>query len=106
MIGTLRVGLALDVERRLPVGEDVDVKGSELWEGGVETARLKSDRVGEAIPKGKVARSGVRVTMGGGVDRRNSKLGEAMLKLGRVASSITMGGRETGLALARRPLVL
>ena len=114
MMGTDRVGLLVAVERLLPVGDT----GEQLVqpvprEGGVETAKLKRDSVGEtaAVLKGKAARVGVTVTTGGETDGWFSSVGGVTLRVrldGIVPKGIlrmAIGSTESGL-LAIRPFVL
>jgi hypothetical protein len=117
MIGTLRVGLAVEVERNertLPVGEAGEVDRGELREGGIETVRLNRESVGEAVAalKEKLARVGVTVAVGRGREGRIVKDGGLILSIGLTsfATDDTFGvatdPSETGLAPARRPFVL
>ena len=87
MIGTLSVGLAVEEavrsERILPVGEVGDAAKGELREGGVETARLNREFLGEGVlswPR-KVVRVG-EISTGGGTAGRRSEGGGVTLSVG------------------------
>ena len=135
MIGTDRVGLAVSferIERTLSVGEAGGPERGDEREGGVETARLNRDSVGDGTAlwrsklfligvvgreKGKVLLVGVvkSTAFGGGTDGLDSNVGGVIMRVGpdplrsaaaSWSSPLTdLWWIDNGLAPARRPFV-